>query len=160
MLPLLGLYADIYAERRGKYADAYTFIEPTKATIFPRMFDYVHRTANGDETTTTQVLFGDLVSAVEQIVDQSSARAARTLSKNLQPGTHAQRHRLLRFSDSSGSGRGMSLTSLTSLLTRRSTKSVRVPSAEPPSAQPEGDRRVSWRASAPTSDKSDIGGEV
>ena len=157
MLPLLGLYADIYAERRGKYADAYAFIEPTKATIFPPTFEYVHRTANGDETTTTQVLFGDLVSAVEQIIDQSSARAARTLSKNLQPGTHAQRHRLLRFSDSSGSGRGMSLTSL---LTRRSTKSVRVPSAEPPSAQPEGDRRVSWRASAPTSDKSDIGGEV
>ena len=104
MLPLLGLYADIYAERRGKYADAYAFIEPTKATIFPPTFEYVHRTANGDETTTTQVLFGDLVSAPTPlffVVPAPTplffcflpARAARPLFFSFLPARAATRRR-------------------------------------------------------------------
>ena len=59
MLPLLGLYADIYAERHGKQAEAYAFIEPVKSSLFPETFEYVHKGLDGVETTTTQVLFGD-----------------------------------------------------------------------------------------------------
>ena len=49
MLPLLGLYADVYKERNGRNADAYAFIEPIKDRLFPATFDYVHRDLNGVE---------------------------------------------------------------------------------------------------------------
>ena len=66
MLPLLGLYADVYKGRNGRNADAYAFIEPIKSRLFPATFDYVHRDLDGVETTTRKVLFGDLVAAVEE----------------------------------------------------------------------------------------------
>ena len=74
MLPLLGLYADVYKERNGRNADAYSFIEPIKSRLFPATFDYVHRDLDGVETTTRKVLFGDLVAAVEETIDDNSAR--------------------------------------------------------------------------------------
>ena len=155
MLPLLGLYADIYAERNGKHADAYAFIEPIKSRLFPATFDYVHRDLDGVETTTTQVLFGDLVAAVEENIDQGSVRSAPTRT-DFKPGTSAQRHRL-RDSLSSRStdvtDMMRRLTSSFRLSSRRVTastpdKSVASPAA--PDEQPAtADRRLSWRASAP-----------
>ena len=37
------MYADIYAERHGKHAEAYAFIEPVKDSLFPETFEYVHK---------------------------------------------------------------------------------------------------------------------
>ena len=143
MLPLLGLYADIYAERHGKHAEAYAFIEPLKHRLFPETFEYVHKGLDGVETTTTQVLFGDLIAAVE---DES----ART--KDFKPGTNAQRHRFYHIHQ-----HGRTSSRLTDLI-RSSFRRVNVsgvddkePAAsEPPvAAQPAARRQLTWRASAP-----------
>ena len=138
MLPLLGLYADVYAERDGKHADAYAFIEPIKSRLFPETFEYVHKGLDGVETTTTQVLFGDLVAAVEEI-DDESARI-----KGLKPGTNAQRHRLHRIHQP---GRQRSrLKDLIRASFRLNVVSETDSEKESPAAvQPQ----LSWRASAP-----------
>ena len=49
------------AQRHEKHAEAYAFIEPLKHRLFPETFEYVHKGLDGVETTTTQVLFGDLI---------------------------------------------------------------------------------------------------
>ena len=135
-------YADIYAERHGKHAEAYAFIKPVKDSLFPETFEYVHKGLDGVETTTTQVLFGDLIAAVE---DES----ART--KDFKPGTNAQRHRLQQ-----GPGRSSRLADLTSMVResfRASFRRVNESSTDEPAASsaklPADHRRLSWRASAP-----------
>ena len=143
VLPLLGLYADIYAERDGKHADAYAFIEPLKSRLFPETFEYVHKGLDGVETTTTQILFGDLIAAVE---DES----ART--KDFKPGTNAQRHRFYHIHQ-----HGRTSSRLTDLI-RSSFRRVNVSgvddkepaaSEEPVTAPPTARRQLTWRASAP-----------
>ena len=96
MLPVLGLYAEIYARRHGTCAAAYAMISKKKAELFPATFEYVHRSRLETTTTTsTQVLFGDLVAAVEQTIDNEGAGAAsKSLEGTFAPGTNAQRHRL------------------------------------------------------------------
>ena len=97
MLPLLGLYADVYRDREGKSAAAYAFIEPRKHQLFPETFEYTHRSPDGVETTTTQALFGDLVAAVEYATDQDVGDGLPTRgAPDFAPGTHAQSHRLHR----------------------------------------------------------------
>ena len=136
------MYADVYAERDGKHADAYAFIEPIKSRLFPETFEYVHKGLDGVETTTTQVLFGDLVAAVEEIDDES----ART--KGFKPGTNAQRHRLHRIHQP---GRQRSrLKDLIRASFRRvnvvsETDSEKASQSGRPAARPQ----LSWRASAP-----------
>ena len=97
MLPLLGLYADVYRERHGKRGQAYAFIEPIKSRLFPTTFEYTHiNPEDGVETMTTQVLFGTLVAAVEHAIDQEkkpTRRSASTRPPDFKPGTHAQPHR-------------------------------------------------------------------
>ena len=150
MLPMLGLYADVYKERDGKHADAYALIEPLKHRLFPETFEYVHKGLDGVETTTTQVLFGDLVAAVEETIDHDSVEdSGRT--KDFKPGTNAQRHRLQQ-----GPGRSSRLADLTSLVResfRASFRRVNESSTDEPAASsaklPADHRRLSWRASAP-----------
>jgi len=149
VLPLLGLYADIYAERDGKHADAYAFIEPVKSSLFPETFEYVYKGLDGVETTTTQVLFGDLVAAVEETIDHDSVKDSAT--KDFKPGTNAQRHRLQQ-----GPGRSSRLADLTSMVResfRASFRRVNESSTDEPAASsaklPADHRRLSWRASAP-----------
>ena len=104
MLPLLGLYADVYAGRCGKHADAYAFIEPRKHQLFPSTFEYTHRSPDGIETTTTQMLFGDLIAAVEHATDQEESGDAKpTRAPDFKPGTNAQRHSLHRSKHGHGS---------------------------------------------------------
>ena len=104
MLPLLGLYADVYAERCGKHADAYAFIEPRKHQLFPSTFEYTYRSPDGIETTTTQVLFGDLIAAVEHATDQEESGDAKpTRAPDFKPGTNARRHSLHRSKHGHGS---------------------------------------------------------
>ena len=143
VLPLLGLYADVYAERVGKHADAYAFIEPIKSRLFPETFEYVHKGLDGVDTTTTQVLFGDLVAAVEETIDDESAR-----TKGFKPGTNAQRHRLHRIHQPDRQ------RSRLKDLIRASFRRVNVVSEtdsekESQSARPAARPQLSWRASAP-----------
>ena len=105
MLPLLGLYADVYRERHGKHADAYAFIEPIKDRLFPATFDYLHKGLDGVETTTTKVLFGDLVAAVEYATDHEKLETPGP-TPDFKPGTNAQRHSLHRAKHGHGSKHG------------------------------------------------------
>ena len=139
-----------YAERNGKHADAYAFIEPVKSRLFPETFEYVHKGLDGVEATTTQVLFGDLVAAVEETIDDESAR-----TKGFKPGTNAQRHRFYRHGSSDVSSRFADLTSMVRESFRTSFRRVNVASeadsgkASPAAAQPAARPQLSWRASAP-----------
>ena len=154
MLPLLGLYADVYAQRNGKVgsksrldesrADAYKFIEPLKDTLFPATFEYTHRSPDGVETTTTQVLFGDLVAAVEYATDQESGGAS---APDFKPGTNAQRHRLHHAKHGSAHSSGR----LSSIFGSRSSGSgsVDAPAPAGPSDRPRLARALTWRASPP-----------
>ena len=129
--------------RGGLLTEAYAFIEPVKDSLFPETFEYVHKGLDGVETTTTQVLFGDLIAAVED----DSAR-----TKDFKPGTNAQRHRFYHIHQ-----HGRNSSRLTDLI-RSSFRRVNVsgvddkePAAsEPPvAAQPAARRQLTWRASAP-----------
>ena len=160
MLPLLGLYADVYAQRNGKSrSDAYKFIEPLKDTLFPATFEYMHRSPDGVETTTTQVLFGDLIAAVEESIDGD----AETLSRDYKPGTNAQRHRLHHAKHghaSGGLGKLMRRHSSRGLKQLRSGSTYRSGStasrtdeekAEAPvGRRPQLNRSATWRTSAPS----------
>ena len=169
MLPLLGLYADVYAQRNGKVGsksrldqsrtDAYKFIEPLKDTLFPATFEYTHRSPDGVETTTTQVLFGDLIAAVEESIDGD----AETLSRDYKPGTNAQRHRLhhAKHGHASGAlGKLMRRHSSRGLKQLRSGSTYRSGStasrtdeekAEAPvGRRPQLNRSATWRTSAPS----------
>ena len=168
MLPLLGLYADVYAQRNGKVGsksrldqsrtDAYKFIEPLKDTLFPATFEYTHRSPDGVETTTTQVLFGDLIAAVEESIDGD----AETLSRDYKPGTNAQRHRLhhakhghasgglgklMRRHSSHGLKRsGSTLQRSGSATSRSDEENVQAPAGR----RPQLNRSATWRTSAPS----------
>ena len=107
---------------------------------------YVYKGHDGVETTTTHVLFGDLVAAVEETIDDNSAR-----TKDFKPGTNAQRHRFYHIHQ-----HGRDSSRLTDLI-RSSFRRVNVsgvddkePAAEPPvTAPPTARRQLTWRASAP-----------
>ena len=107
----------------------------------------MHKGLDGTEATTTQVLFGDLVAAVEETIDDESAR-----TKGFKPGTNAQRHRLHRIQHSRRAS--SRLADLTSMV-RASFRRVNVVSetdsekASPAAARPAARPQLSWRASAP-----------
>ena len=92
------------------------------------------------------MLFGDLVAAVEETIDDESAR-----TKGFKPGTNAQRHRFYRHGSSDVSSRLADLTSMV----RDSFRRVNVVSetdsekASPAAARPAARPQLSWRASAP-----------
>ena len=103
----------------------------------------MHKGLDGVETTTTQILFGDLIAAV----DDESAR-----TKDFKPGTNAQRHRFYHIHQ-----HGRTSSRLTDLI-RSSFRRVNVSgvddkepaaSEEPVTAPPTARRRLTWRASAP-----------
>ena len=155
MLPMLGLYADVYKERDGKHGAAYALIEPLKHRLFPETFEYVHKGLDGVETTTTQVLFGDLVAAVEETIDKDDDDDESARTKGFKPGTNAQRHRFYRHGSSDVSSRFADLTSMVRESFRTSFRRVNVVSeadsekASPAAAQPAARPQLSWRASAP-----------
>ena len=154
MLPLLGLYADVYKDRNGRNADAYAFIEPRKHELFPATFDYVHRDLDGVETTTRKVLFGDLVAAVEETIDRDTVDGS--VRKDYKPGTNAQRHR---FHHSQHGRRSISTTpsfmSLPSFMSPRGREGGLSSDASTPTQPAAVGRRLSWRTSAPESSAGD-----
>ena len=165
-----GLYADVYAQRNGKVdsrsrldqsrSDAYKFIEPLKDTLFPATFEYTHRSSDGVETTTTQVLFGDLIAAVEESIDGVDAD---NMSRDLRPGTNAQRHRLHHAKHGHASGglgllkrrhsshglrrSGSTLQRSGSTNSRSDEEYVQAPGGQ----RPQLNRSRTWRTSAPSS---------
>ena len=164
MLPLLGLYADMYRERHGKHADAYKFIEPIKHRLFPATFDYLHRDSDGVESTTTQVLFGDLVAAVEHAADQENDEKATARAPDFKPGTNAQRHRLHHAKHGSkhgpkhGSG-GLS-TIFGSSGSHHGSGSIDAPAPAEPSDHLRFARSLTWRASPPALPKEPSSSQV
>ena len=140
MLPLLGLYADVYAQRNDQSrTDAYKFIEPIKDRLFPATFEYTHRSPDGVETTMTQVLFGDLIAAVEESIDGVDAEACR----DFKPGTNAQRHRLHHAKHGHASGSSFFTVSTTS---RADEENLKAPGGGRLSLN----RSATWRTSAPS----------
>ena len=96
------------------------------------------------------MLFGDLVAAVEETIDDESAR-----TKGFKPGTNAQRHRFYRHGSSDVSSRFAGLTSMVRESFRASLRRVNIASEtdsekeSPAAAQPAARPQLSWRASAP-----------
>ncbi len=165
MLPLLGLYADVYRERQGKHADAYAFIEPIKDRLFPATFEYTHRSPDGVETTTTQVLFGDLIAAVEHAADQENDERATARAPDFKPGTNSQRHRLHAKHGSKHASKHGSAHASGAFASIFGSSSSRGRNSEPPATQSSTEstsyprlgalRAKSWRASAPTLGQAD-----
>ena len=115
--------------------------------------------SDGVETTTTQVLFGDLIAAVEESIDGD----AETLSRDYKPGTNAQRHRLHHAKHGHASGglgklmrrhssRGLKqLRSGSTLASSRTASRSDEEKAEAPvSRRPQLNRSATWRTSAPS----------
>ena len=145
-------------------AEAYKFIEPLKDTLFPATFEYTHRSSDGVETTTTQVLFGDLIAAVEESIDGDT----ETLSRDYKPGTHAQRHRhhhaqhghasgglglLMRRNSSRGLKRSGTTNSRSDEEQRSGSTASRTDEENvqaPVGRRPQLNRSATWRTSAPS----------
>ena len=170
MLPVLGLYAEIYARRHGTCAAAYATLSKKKAELFPATFEYVHR--SGLETSSsTQVLFGDLVAAVEQTIDNEGAGAAsKSLEGAFAPGTNAQRHRLhhakhgSKHGSAHASGR-LSMANIfgssgSTLSSGHSSGSVEAPAPAEPSDRPRLARSLTWRATPPALPKEPSSSQV
>ena len=96
MLPMLGIYAEIYKNRHGSAASVYAVIEPFRDRFFPAAFDYKFTRPDGTETVETMPLFGDLVDGVELAVQITEAGKDDPIWRrevpDLAPGTHARRH--------------------------------------------------------------------
>ena len=97
VLPMLGLYAEIFRHRhapRGR--EAYEFLAPIKESLFPRTFSYSYHGADGGVESAEETLFGDLLRAVETAVELSEADASNPIWRralpDLAPGSTAQRH--------------------------------------------------------------------
>ena len=86
MLPLLGLYADIYAERHGKHADAYAFIEPLKDSLFPETFEYVHKGQRRSTRTSTPG-----ASKLSEICTRCSTAPRRSINRSAAGSSTASR---------------------------------------------------------------------
>ena len=134
MLPMLGLYTEIYRGRFGERKAAYTFVEPIKDKLYPKSFTYTYKDADGVAKSEEFVLFGDLVKAAELAVDLSVADPDDPLWRSgmpdLAPGTDApRRSHHLRTNHTITAVHSKSLTlkrSLSTLVTT-STEPMRMP---------------------------------
>merc|ERR1719271_1249039 len=97
MLPMLGLYAQLYAKRHGEHAESYADIVDLKDKLYPKTCQYCYRPDQGGVASTEEItLFGDLVEAMELAVDLGSAADDDPLKTravpDFEPGTNAQPH--------------------------------------------------------------------
>ena len=172
MLPMLGLYADLYKERRGLASEAYSVIEPIKDRLYPKTFKYVHL-VDGKERTVESPLFGDLIEAVELSVrlgevDENDPLWKRPMP-DFAPGTNAQRraHKLRARGKSQEPGgarevqlrRSFSTVFSSDLNSQETPERPRMPPRPSRSLEAEAtqstrgrpmlSRAMTWRASAP-----------
>jgi len=172
VLPMLGLYAEIFRDRHGVAAEAYSVLEPVKDQFYPKTFTY--RCGHGAaEVAEEHVLFGDLIAAVEFAVamDEADPDAAVRRLPDFGPGTNGQRRHkhlhALRTLDTKRTDvsitrtlrlqRSVSNDEHRSGPVRRSTSvaSTRTKSMRRPGWLARG--RSSWRASAPRIPADDAG---
>jgi len=133
---MLGMYGEIYRDRDGMGAEAYSVLKDIRDEIYPRTFTYEYK-EGGERKTTTRVLFGDMVDAMEFAVrlDEAGPDYAKLLREtpDFQPGTNAQRfqshvkHRGHAASDRADKGRGLQ-RSVSTLEPVRTSSLVRRPS--------------------------------
>ena len=136
MLSMLGMYGEIYRDRDGMGAEAYSVLKDIRDEIYPRTFTYEYK-EGGERKTTTRVLFGDMVDAMEFAVrlDEAGPDYAKLFREtpDFQPGTNAQRfqshvkHRGHAASDRADKGRGLQ-RSVSTLEPVRTSSLVRRPS--------------------------------
>ena len=111
---------------------------------------------DGVETTTTKVLFGDLVAAVEYATDHEKLETPGP-TPDFKPGTNAQRHSLHRAKHGSkhGSAHASVRFSIRNMFaSSRSNQSsgsgsVDAPAPAEPSDRPRLARSLTWRATPP-----------
>jgi hypothetical protein len=136
MLPMLGLFAELYRGRETTTRDAYALVEPLVDRLYPRTFTY-RRDGHADEE---HPLFGDLVDAVRHAIDtEADARSSGDGSplgsfdgRNYFPGTHARRHARTRHGAGSlSSVQSRTSLRLPSLLSRRGSSKRRLTSESP-----------------------------
>ena len=136
MLPMLGLFAELYRGRETTTRDAYALVEPLVDRLYPRTFTY-RRDGHPDEE---HPLFGDLVDAVRHAIDtEADARSSGDGSplgsfdgRNYFPGTHARRHARTRHGAGSlSSVQSRTSLRLPSLLSRRGSSKRRLTSESP-----------------------------
>ena len=137
MLPMLGLFAELYRGRDSHTREAYALIEPLVDRLYPRTFTYHRGDGHPDEE---HPLFGDLVDAVRHAIDtEADARSSGDGSplgsfdgRNYFPGTHARRHASTRsVAGSLSSVQSRTSLRLPSLLSRRGSSKRRLTSESP-----------------------------
>ena len=67
--PMLGLFYEIYRDRRGPRRAAWAVVEPEVDRFFPKTFSWVYHMPDGRQITEEVPLFGDLVAATRAIID-------------------------------------------------------------------------------------------
>ena len=133
MLPMLGLFAELYRGRDSTTMEAYALIEPLVDRLYPRSFTYHRGDGHPDEE---HPLFGDLIDAVRHAVDtEADARSSGDGSplasfdgRNYFPGTHARRHstRTRHGAGSLSSVQSRTSMRLPSLISRRGSSKRRL----------------------------------
>mmetsp|Transcript_4705 Transcript_4705/g.13951 ORF Transcript_4705/g.13951 Transcript_4705/m.13951 type:complete len:497 (+) Transcript_4705:177-1667(+) len=95
MLPMLGLFADMYRERHGRSRKAYETIEPILDQIYPRAFEWNFEPPGAAPAVETQILFGGLIDATKYAIDLAEAPRGDPIHTrkvpDFQPGTNAKR---------------------------------------------------------------------
>ena len=128
VLPMLGLFIEIYRTRRNgdatpKTRRAYAAMEPLLAQMYPATFEYRRIHGDGSETKETCPLFGGLIEAAKFFVDhEDTPDAEMPALPDFEPGTHARRHSRAKPRRPSG---GDSVKSGHSLATSKTSSSFR-----------------------------------
>lgn len=102
MLPMLGLFMELYRNRDGASREAYALIEPLLDEIYPRQFEYAH---DGSEESEHLPLFGDLVDAAKDFVDRERDPSLPVDPSHM-PGTFARRRTRRKGGSSPKHGKG------------------------------------------------------
>ncbi len=100
---MLGLFYEIYRDRHGSRKKAWEVLEPRLKKLYPKDFDWVYFTAEGETLVERAPLFGDLIDATRAVVDLEERGGGRNLDSpkggtelpllaGYAPGTNATHH--------------------------------------------------------------------
>jgi len=168
MLPMLGLFTEIYEKRRAESEtkeeadaespwtprkkappDAYATIAPLLDKLYPRSIEYRHVTPDG-EVVETVPLFGDLIEAARYDVDVGLSQDHRC--PDFAAGTNARRRSVLELSKHGCRHAAARKRSISSLVTgassrlgsRHASKRSLTPEAPKRSLTPEASQQSVW----------------
>ena len=80
--PMLGLFYEIYRDRHGSRKKAWEVLEPRLKKLYPKDFDWVYFTAEGETLVERAPLFGDLIDATRAVVDLEKRGGGRNLDSS------------------------------------------------------------------------------